>query len=178
MKLKLLTTIAASLALTAAVSVSAQDTGSYKAGIWIDPDGCQHWVLDLGVEGMMDPVLSPDGTPQCSSSCANISSDALFNVDSADLRGDASSQVAAAAAQIKSLGSNVGITVVGHTDSTASDAYNKNLSVRRAQAVANALQQNGVRITGVQGMGEAQPRSTNDTAQGRQANRRVELLCR
>lgn len=35
------------------------------ATIWVDPDGCKHWVIDDGVEGYMSPVLNLDGTPDC-----------------------------------------------------------------------------------------------------------------
>ncbi|WP_106745050.1 hypothetical protein [Yoonia maritima] len=35
------------------------------ANIWIDPDGCQHWYIDDGIEGYMTPRLRPDGRPYC-----------------------------------------------------------------------------------------------------------------
>ncbi|MCG3266937.1 hypothetical protein [Yoonia sp. I 8.24] len=35
------------------------------ANIWIDPDGCQHWYVDDGLEGYMSPRLNRDGTPRC-----------------------------------------------------------------------------------------------------------------
>lgn len=35
------------------------------ANIWIDPDGCQHWYIDDGLEGYMTPRLNRDGTPRC-----------------------------------------------------------------------------------------------------------------
>lgn len=35
------------------------------ANIWVDPDGCQHWYVDDGVEGYMSPRLNRDGTPKC-----------------------------------------------------------------------------------------------------------------
>lgn len=35
------------------------------ANVWIDPDGCQHWVIDDGIEGYMSPRLNRDGTPRC-----------------------------------------------------------------------------------------------------------------
>lgn len=37
-----------------------------QAGIWIDPNGCDHWIIDDGVEGYLSPRLSPDGRPVCS----------------------------------------------------------------------------------------------------------------
>lgn len=35
------------------------------ANIWVDPDGCQHWYIDDGIEGYMTPRLNRDGTPKC-----------------------------------------------------------------------------------------------------------------
>ncbi|WP_342075370.1 hypothetical protein [Yoonia sp. SS1-5] len=35
------------------------------ASIWVDPDGCQHWFIDDGIEGYMSPRLNRDGTPRC-----------------------------------------------------------------------------------------------------------------
>ena len=35
------------------------------ANIWVDPDGCQHWYIDDGIEGYMSPRLNRDGTPYC-----------------------------------------------------------------------------------------------------------------
>jgi len=67
--------------------------------------------------------------------------------------------------------------IEGHTDSTGSADYNQQLSLNRANAVRNYLVGYGVdsrRVT-TQGFGESQPIATNDTAQGRQQNRRVEL---
>jgi len=69
------------------------------------------------------------------------------------------------------------IEVAGHTDSTGSDAYNQQLSERRASSVAGYLRTRqvlGDRIITV-GMGEGRPIATNDTPDGRQQNRRVEL---
>lgn len=70
--------------------------------------------------------------------------------------------------------------VVGHTDSVGSADYNRTLSRRRAQAVADYLANQGIaasRIT-TEGRGESEPRTTNATEAGRQLNRRVELIIR
>ncbi len=69
------------------------------------------------------------------------------------------------------------IQVEGYTDSTGSEAYNQRLSERRAEAVKNLLVQRGVdpsRIYAI-GFGENMPIATNDTPEGRQLNRRVEI---
>ena len=73
---------------------------------------------------------------------------------------------------------NVRVEVDGHTDSKGSDAYNQKLSERRAHGVYEYLMSHGVpasQISGERGFGKTQPIDTNDTAAGRQRNRRVEL---
>jgi outer membrane protein OmpA-like peptidoglycan-associated protein len=72
----------------------------------------------------------------------------------------------------------VKLRVEGHTDSRGSDSYNEALSQRRAQAVASALMARGVDASRVQAVGRGMevPVATNDTAEGRQQNRRVELI--
>jgi len=73
---------------------------------------------------------------------------------------------------------NVHVEVDGHTDSKGTDAYNQKLSERRAKGVYDYLTAHGVeasRLDGPKGFGESQPIDTNDTAAGRQRNRRVEL---
>lgn len=70
------------------------------------------------------------------------------------------------------------LVVEGHTDSTGEAAYNKTLSKQRAQAVEQALVEYGVddsRIS-VKGMGEEAPIASNDTREGRQLNRRVDIV--
>jgi OOP family OmpA-OmpF porin len=73
---------------------------------------------------------------------------------------------------------NVKVEVDGHTDSVGSDAYNQKLSERRAKGVYDYLTEHGVpgsQLDGPKGFGESQPIDTNDTAAGRQRNRRTEL---
>lgn len=71
----------------------------------------------------------------------------------------------------------VGIQIVGHTDNVGSAAYNKNLSLRRAQAVKSWLVRNGIsaKRMSVSGKGIDEPIDTNATDEGRANNRRVEL---
>jgi len=69
------------------------------------------------------------------------------------------------------------VKITGHTDNHGSDAYNQDLSVRRAQAIKDYLVKRGVdpsRLT-TEGRGESQPIDTNDTEQGRFRNRRIEF---
>ena len=70
------------------------------------------------------------------------------------------------------------VRIVGHTDSTGSDAVNNPLSVDRAASTRNYLVNRGVdgRRIAIDGMGERYPIASNDTADGRARNRRVEIF--
>ena len=69
------------------------------------------------------------------------------------------------------------LLIVGHTDNVGDDAYNQNLSERRANAAADYLVAQGVARTrlATSGKGEAEPVATNDSETGRSQNRRVEV---
>jgi outer membrane protein OmpA-like peptidoglycan-associated protein len=69
------------------------------------------------------------------------------------------------------------LSVEGHTDSVGDANYNRQLSMQRANSVANYLRGTNVNASRLQtlGMGESKPIATNENAQGRQENRRVEL---
>ncbi len=71
----------------------------------------------------------------------------------------------------------IDIKVVGYTDSVGTDAYNQQLSIRRANAVKDYMVSEGVDpgIIDAKGMGEADPVASNKTAAGRAENRRVEI---
>jgi outer membrane protein OmpA-like peptidoglycan-associated protein len=70
------------------------------------------------------------------------------------------------------------IEVDGHTDIVGGDEYNQNLSEQRAGSVRDYLVAQGVATNSIiaKGFGKTQPVATNDTAEGRQVNRRVELV--
>ncbi|MDO5073627.1 ompA family protein [Neisseria animaloris] len=70
------------------------------------------------------------------------------------------------------------LTVAGHTDNTGNDRINEPLSRRRAQSVADYLNQRGVAASRLStiGYGSRQPIAGNDTVEGRAKNRRVEIL--
>ncbi|HUF27646.1 MAG TPA: OmpA family protein [Gemmatimonadaceae bacterium] len=104
-------------------------------------------------------------------------SDILFDVDRATLRAGADANVRRISAVLNQY-PDYRIAVEGHTDATGADAYNQQLSERRAEAVRRALITGGVaadRIT-AHGFGRTQPIAGNDTPAGRQQNRRVEVI--
>ena len=102
-----------------------------------------------------------------------------FDFDKAVIRSDAEPILDEAARTLKDEPS-IAIAVEGHTDSIGTDSYNQKLSLRRATAVRDYLAAHGVdadRMT-VEGFGESRPVASNDTAEGRAQNRRVELRVR
>ena len=106
----------------------------------------------------------------------NMPGNITFATDSADLNAGFFDVLSSVAVVIGEFEQTV-VEIAGHTDSTGSDTYNQQLSERRAASVARYLGTRDVlrdRIIEV-GMGESRPVATNDTAEGRQANRRVEL---
>ena len=105
-----------------------------------------------------------------------LTNDILFDYNSAALRSASRSTLTELAQNFRQYPDNR-IIVEGHTDATGSDQYNQRLSEQRASNVADFLIDQGVAagaIT-VYGFGEARPKATNDTAEGRQQNRRVEI---
>ena len=105
----------------------------------------------------------------------DLAGDVLFDFNKTDVRPEANSlldKVRQAADRFPLAR----IRLVGHTDNVGDDAYNLDLSNRRAKAVADALAARdtslGPRIE-VQGKGEAEPAVPNDTPENRQKNRRV-----
>lgn len=106
----------------------------------------------------------------------NLSSEVSFDFDSARIKPAFHPTLDKVADVLRKYDRTV-VHVVGHTDSIGPDAYNQQLSERRAESVASYLESNGVSTGRVraEGRGEHEPRDTNATAAGRQLNRRVEI---
>lgn len=100
----------------------------------------------------------------------------LFDVDSDRLRPEAKANLANLADVLKKY-DDTEIMVQGHTDNTGASGHNLKLSERRADSVADMLKSDGVKGGRIDesGVGETQPVASNGTADGRQANRRVEV---
>ena len=105
-----------------------------------------------------------------------MKSDLTFKYDSAEVRPELVTELIEVANILKQYPETV-ILIEGHTDSVGTEAYNLDLSNRRANAVKNILVQNGVSSTRLEaiGYGESKPIASNETADGRQKNRRVEI---
>jgi outer membrane protein OmpA-like peptidoglycan-associated protein len=147
----------------------------YVPTIWVDPDGCEHWVMDDGTEGYMTPHVNRQGIPVCRRGdvCGVMPTDQFFATDS--YRITAAGQQRLQEFFRKANASS--FIIVGHTDSRASDAYNMRLSLNRANSVARVAQSAGARISDVRGYGERQPRVANTSAANMAQNRRVEIIC-
>jgi outer membrane protein OmpA-like peptidoglycan-associated protein len=106
----------------------------------------------------------------------NMPSNITFALNSSDLNAQFFNALDGVSMVLKEYDKTV-IEVAGHTDSSGSDQYNQALSERRAQAVAGYLSSHGVKTQRLItiGAGEGHPVASNDTEQGRSANRRVEL---
>ncbi|MFW8594274.1 OmpA family protein [Cribrihabitans neustonicus] len=150
----------------------------YVPTIWVDPDGCEHWVMDDGSEGFMTPHVTPDGKPVCrrGSICGVMPADQFFATDRHQIN-------AAGRARLQEFfrkaqaGNARAFVIAGHTDSRASDEYNVRLSQRRADAVAAVARTTGARIAEVRAYGERDPRVPNTSAANMAQNRRVEIYC-
>jgi outer membrane protein OmpA-like peptidoglycan-associated protein len=103
--------------------------------------------------------------------------DVLFEVDKADLKASAQRDLVAIAAYLKEYPDQK-VLIEGHTDSTGTEAYNHELSLRRGTAVETFFLRNGVdpQRLQVRGLGEDHPIASNATTSGRQQNRRVEVV--
>jgi outer membrane protein OmpA-like peptidoglycan-associated protein len=107
----------------------------------------------------------------------NMPGNITFKTDSADVSGSFYNVLNSVVLVLKQYNKTL-IDVAGHTDSTGSDAHNMDLSQRRAQSVGQYLISNGIdsRRVATQGFGKTRPVASNDTPEGRQQNRRVELV--
>ncbi len=122
--------------------------------------------LRVGEEAYFLPECRPEA----------ISSDLLFAFNSAVLKPTAAPVIASWASRMAA--DHAAWIITGHTDWIGSDGYNQRLSMRRAEAVREALIRRGIspqRLT-ARGRGESQPVADNRTDAGRSLNRRVEVM--
>ncbi|MDD5052072.1 MAG: OmpA family protein [Sulfuricurvum sp.] len=148
------------------------------AGFVVDAKGCN---IDSDKDGVLDPAdkcpntpagfkVDMDGCPLSATLHLNFAT----NSNAVDAEGTA--KVAAFASFLKDSPAYKA-SIVGHTDSTASDAYNQKLSEKRAEAVKSMLTKDGVDAERLSssGKGESMPIATNNTKEGRAENRRIEV---
>jgi outer membrane protein OmpA-like peptidoglycan-associated protein len=106
-------------------------------------------------------------------------SDVLFDFNKASLKPGARERLSKLAGILLAYPGNYRLEIEGHTDAVGSEGYNQKLSEERAESVRRYLVEGGIasdRVIAVRGVGEIRPVATNDTAEGRQRNRRVEIV--
>jgi len=106
-------------------------------------------------------------------------SDVLFDFNQASLKPGAREKLSKLAGILLAYPGSYHIEVEGHTDAVGSQDYNQRLSEDRAESVSNYLLRAGItsdRVVAVRGFGKLRPVASNDTPEGRQMNRRVEIV--
>lgn len=145
--------------------------GSFRHGDSIATDtGMKQFIRDVFFQDVaVLETVSPDGN-------RNVLGIVYFDTDKSVVKSEYFDMLNSVAATIKATPGIV-VRVQGHTDYTASNAYNMALSKRRADAVAAALMAQGVSQSSLETKyyGEESPTADNHTREGRQKNRRVEL---
>ncbi len=146
------------------------------AGVPVNEKGCQ---VDSDNDGI------PDGNDRCPGTPAGanvnirgcwVIKDLRFDVDKSEIKSQSYDNLADVVAVLKE-NQDMEVQIQGYTDSQGAEAYNQQLSERRAQAVVDYLTENGIdrdRLS-YRGYGESNPVATNETAEGRARNRRVEI---
>lgn len=166
------------------------DYWNQSTGLEIENDGKGKATISLDGETITvdaDPLLEPARLPllkalpgmpsiEANSLLITLDSGALFDVDKYDIRPDAQETLNNLATILKQAEISA-FEIDGHTDSDASDEHNLTLSINRANSVKSYLESQGVTATiTTNGYGESRPVAPNDTPEGKQRNRRVEII--
>ena len=175
------------------IEIKSDGSGSYEnsaTGLVIENDGQGKAVIKIDDDEKEIKADPPDFTyklpllnsvpalPAIEANSIMITMDAgvLFDVDKYDLRNESKETLNNLAKVLKEANISA-FEIDGHTDSDADDAYNQTLSENRANSVKEYLVSVGVtaNIT-TNGYGESRPVASNDTPEGKQQNRRVEII--
>jgi len=139
-------------------------------------EGIEEEVAEAEPEPEPAPEPEPEPEPVAKVEMKEVDGNALFMFDSADLTTDGEAAIEGLFGELSEFKGVSAINVIGHTDSTGPEEYNQMLSEQRAATVAAILEQRYPDASvSMEGMGESSPIESNETPEGRQANRRVEI---
>ena len=149
-----------------------------RSGSWKKSD----MTVDCGapapkMEAKAPPPPAPPPPAEPVYQTTTLSAGALFDFNKDQLKPEGKAELDALAAKIDRTARVADVKVIGHTDSVGPEAYNQQLSVRRATTVRDYLVTKGVdpNLMSVSGMGESSPVADNATKAGRAKNRRVDV---
>jgi outer membrane protein OmpA-like peptidoglycan-associated protein len=149
--------------------------GAVAGNLWSKKQEERRVAMEQATRGTgVDVSRTPDNQLR-----VNIPSDLSFDIGSATIKPQMRSVLDPFAASLKD-DPKAQLSIIGHTDSTGSEAVNNPLSIERAQSVRDYLAARGVSPARIQtaGRGEREPVADNSTEVGRAKNRRVEIFLR
>jgi OOP family OmpA-OmpF porin len=132
----------------------------------------------IGADNVIDNYVIDPAAPPASDGFIRVDEPFLFRTDSATID-PAYTPVLNLGVLVMKLNPHARMVVTGHTDTVGVEEYNKDLSERRARAVAEWISTNGqipMDRFDLIGAGSSVPIGSNDTAEGRAANRRIEVV--
>lgn len=163
--------------------------GLFAQGSWNAPEKASHFLeYNLGLKirygskeeanqgetvVVEEPKMSKD---EAQNQVKDFAKNIQFETNSDVIKSESFKSLDAIASLMKNV-PKLNAVVEGHTDNTGDADYNKQLSEKRAQAVVNYLAKQGVELSrlSAKGYGQEKPIESNDTKEGRAANRRVEV---
>jgi len=166
------TTTTTATPVTTLATGSARDTGNS------DWNGIDFNTPPVDYEELTNREINVRGTTNYG--IYSLEENILFDAGKSSIRPDAAAKLKQVVASVKKRYNNGEVRVYGYTDAQGSTAANNQLAQQRAEAVKAWLQNNGIDAAkvSVNAIGEAKPVASNSTEQGRQQNRRVEIVAR
>jgi OOP family OmpA-OmpF porin len=159
-----------------------QNASSEIAGLLADKLGeSEDFEIEITYQEKLDPLLGIPTPEECESQIVEIIGDRKITFEPGSATLDAATQdIMDEVAELLQLCGDIPLVIAGHTDSQGREEMNQQLSQDRAQAVLDSLRTRRVLTASyeVRGYGEEQPIASNDTEEGREANRRIEFKLR